>query len=218
VKIIAVSGYKDSGKTTLCRELISALSVRGLSVGYIKRTRENVTSPADTDSGSVAGIGTPALLWGDDGFRMEIVPPDNREPDPYAVAGKFFPAADIVILEGGKDLALPKIWVSRPGEDTPDVPGIFAVYDRHRESAGERRYGANDLERLASVIADKAGLPSRSVRLYMGCREIPLKDFVADFIAGGLMGMIGALKKPDGTGEGEDVSLYLRNRFSSEES
>ncbi|MDR3076810.1 MAG: molybdopterin-guanine dinucleotide biosynthesis protein MobB, partial [Synergistaceae bacterium] len=37
--MIAVSGYKDSGKTTLCRAILSALSSRGLSVGYMKRTQ-----------------------------------------------------------------------------------------------------------------------------------------------------------------------------------
>ena len=211
MNIIAVSGYKDSGKTTLCRELIRELSGHGLSVGYIKHTRDNVLSSADTDSGSVAIAGTPALMWGDDGFRMELASLDNDQPNPYEIAGKFFPAADIVILEGGKDLALPKIWVSGRGENVPDTPGIFAVYDRCREGDGERRYGVNDIGRLASAIADKVSLASRSAQVYIGCRELPMKEFVADFVTGGLMGMIGALKKPDGMDENGDISVYVKN-------
>ena len=210
MKIIAVSGYKDSGKTTLCRVLIQKLSDRGLSVGYIKRSHENVISSSDTDSGSVATIGTPSLLWGDDGFSMEIKSPDNRQTDPYEVVGKFFPTSDIVILEGGKDLVLPKIWVSCPDEETPDLPGIFAVYDRRRAGDGGRRYGIDDLDRLVSVITDKAELSFRSARVYIGARELPMKDFVADFISGGVTGMIGALKKPDGADEEGDVRVYIR--------
>ena len=161
MKIIAVSGYKDSGKTTLCRELIRALSGRGFSVGYIKRTKEDATSSVGTDSGSVAAIGVPALLWGNDGFRMEIASSNNPQPDLYEVAGKFFPAADVVVLEGGKDLAIPKKWVSRQGEKTPDVPGIIAVYDRYQESDGEHRYGTDDLDSLVSYITDKLKIYSR---------------------------------------------------------
>ena len=210
MKIIAISGYKDSGKTTLCRRLIQILSGHGFSVGYIKRSHENVTSSSGTDSGSVAAVGTPSLLWGDDGFRMEIKAPDAHQTDPYEIAGRFFPTAGIVILEGGKDLALPKIWVSRPNEDTPDLPGIFAIYDRHQEGDGGRRYGAGDLDRLALVIAGKAELSSLSARVYIGNRELPMKDFVADFISGGIMGMIDALKKPDGTDGEEGVRVYIK--------
>jgi len=214
MKIIAVSGYKDSGKTTLCRELIRLLSERGISVGYIKRTHEDVTSSAGTDSGSVTAVGIPALLWGDDGFRTEIASSDNHQSDPYEVAGKFFPAVDMVVLEGGKNLALPKIWVSRPDENVPDVPGIIAVYDRYQGGDGECRYGANETGRLASDIAGKLKLAPRSARVYVGRRELPLKDFVADFVAGGVMGMIGALKKPadpaDDNEEGYDVRVYVK--------
>ena len=212
MNIIAVSGYKDSGKTTLCRELIRALSALGMVVGYIKRTQENVTSSVVTDSGSVTANGTTSLLWGDDGFRMEIESPDNFNTDPYEVAGKFFPAADIVILEGGKDLILPKIWVSLPGENVPDAPGIFAVYDRHLEGDGGRRYGANDLDRLVSDVSGKVKLSRRCARVYIGNRELPMKDFVADFVAGGLMGMLGALKKWDDAEDESEVRVYIMNR------
>ena len=217
VKIIAVSGCKDSGKTTLCRELIRALSRRGLSVGYIKRTQESVISPAVSDTGSVAAGGLPAVLWGNDGLKIELASTDNHQSDPYEIAGRFFPAADIVILEGGKNLVIPKIWVFSPGEDMPDAPGVFAVYDRYREGDNDRRYGANDLDRLVSVIADKAKLSIRNVRVYIGCKELPMKGFVADFVTGGLTGMLSALKKPDGFDEGGDVRVYMRGNIVENE-
>ena len=44
IRIVAVSGRKDSGKTTLCRKLIKELSDMGIRTGYIKRTAEDVIS------------------------------------------------------------------------------------------------------------------------------------------------------------------------------
>jgi molybdopterin-guanine dinucleotide biosynthesis protein B len=210
LRVIAVSGYKDSGKTTLCGVLIEELSSRGLSVGYIKRTREKVISPENTDSGSVATAGQPALLWGDDGLRLEVASGDDRSSNPYEIAGKFFPGSDIVILEGGKNLALPKIWVARKDEPTPEEPGIFAVYDRHLGGDGGLRYGEGDINRLVSDVLGKIDAAGKSARVYVGGMELPMKDFVSDFVAGGVKGMIGSLKKPDGMDETEDLRVYVK--------
>lgn len=210
MKIIAVSGWKDSGKTTLCREIIRELAARGISSGYIKHTQESALSGADTDSGSVAAMGAAALLWGGDGFRMESAFENGKPPDPYEAAGKFFPSADVVILEGGKDLALPKIWVARPDEDPPDAPGIFAVYDRHRPGDGANRYGGDEIGRLASEIARERERSKRAARVYIGGTELPMKDFVAGFVAGGVTGMLGALKKTEGMDGAGEIRVYIR--------
>jgi len=211
LKIIAVSGYKDSGKTTLCRALIAGLTSRGLSAGYIKRTQERVISPDSTDSGSVLRTGTRALLWGEDGWRLEAASDDTRSADPYEIAAKYFPGEDIVILEGGKNLPLPKIWVARKDETIPEEPGIFAVFDRHQGGDGDRRYGEGDIDRLVSDIVKKTENASKSARVYMGGKELPMKDFVADFVAGGIKGMLGSLKKPSGMDETSDVRVYLKS-------
>jgi molybdopterin-guanine dinucleotide biosynthesis protein B len=210
MKVIAVSGFKDSGKTTLCRALVGELSRRGLSVGYIKRTQERVFSDPGTDSGSIAALGVPALLWGEDGLRLES-PCGNDSEDTYKIAGKFFPDADIVILEGGKNLPLPKIWVARPGEQVPPVPGIFAVYDRHGPGDGDKRYGRCDLGALVCDIASRADFAESVARVYVGDMELPMKGFVADFVAGGVKGMLGSLKKPGGMDEAGDVRVYIRS-------
>jgi molybdopterin-guanine dinucleotide biosynthesis protein B len=211
LKIIAVSGYKDCGKTTLCRALLAALSERGLSVGYIKRTREPVAPDPGTDSGSVGALGVPALLWGDGAFRLEEAFDKGREPDAYEAAGRFFPEADVVILEGGKGLCLPKIWVAKPGEEGgfAEGSGVFAVYDRFGPGDGHRRYGAGDLDRLVSDVARMAAPERRSARVFCGGKELPMKDFVADFVAGGLKGMLGALKKPGGD-LSQDIRVYVK--------
>jgi molybdopterin-guanine dinucleotide biosynthesis protein B len=118
----------------------------------------------------------------------------------------------MVILEGGKDLALPKIWVAGPDEPVPDLPGIFAVYDRHRGGDGGRRYGEGEIDRLASGIMSKLDFSRRSARVYVGGMELPMKDFVADFVAGGVRGMLDTLKRPDGMDESAEVRVYIKKR------
>lgn len=62
IRIVAVSGSKDSGKTTLCRKLIKELSEMGIMTGYIKRTAEDVLSEKNTDTGSVSDMGIGSVL------------------------------------------------------------------------------------------------------------------------------------------------------------
>ena len=207
MRIIAVSGYKNSGKSTLCRALLAEFAKRGLRAGYIKRTQEFVGSPPHTDSGMACAQGMPTLLWGDGSFRYELLPEKNTE-DAYEVAGKFFPDADVVVLEGGKNMRLPKIWVLKEDETPPDDIGIFAIYDRHGPGDGASRYGADDTERLVSGIVLKITAEKKKARVYIGGRELPMKDFLADFISGGITGMLGALKKQETDGDG-DIRIYL---------
>lgn len=207
MKLISVSGYKDTGKSTLCRALLGRLQSRGFKVGYIKRTQESVGSDSHTDSGAVRVLGIDALLWGEDSFRYESSPAGFEDFDPTAVASKFFPDADVVILEGGKELVLPKIWVLEPGEEKPDYPGIFALYDRYGPGNGGDRYGEDEIDRLASDLAEKISRARKSTRVYIGNKELPMKDFVADFVGGGIKGMIRSLKGVSGG----DVKVYIRD-------
>ncbi len=207
--LVAVSGYKDSGKSTLCRALLAALGEAGCRTGYIKRTQECVASPAGTDSGDVTAAGVDALLWGDASLRFESVGSDAGDRDPRALAGRFFPDADIVILEGGKELRLPKIWVLQEGERCPEYPGIFALYDRYGPGNGGDCYGAEETGRLAAALRDLAQRESRGAVVYIDDAPLPMKDFVADFVAGGLRGMLRSLKGAERDGRLGAVRAYL---------
>lgn len=208
MRLIAVSGFKDTGKSTLCRTLLAGLIARGFKVGYIKRTQESVGSDVRTDSGASCALGVDALLWGRDSFRYESVFADPERVSPAEVAAEFFPNADVILLEGGKELALPKIWVLEPGEGKPDYPGIFAVYDRYGPGNGRDCYGEGELERLVSDLAEKVERVKKSALVYIGGKELPMKDFVADFVAGSVRGMLRSLK---GFHAG-DVRAYIRDK------
>ena len=207
IRIVAVSGYKNSGKSTLCRRLLEELRILGIRTGYIKRTSEQaVASSGSTDTGSVLDMGFNSILWGDDGIRLES---KSEVSSLHKIASRYFPDSELLILEGGKELAVPKIWVRSPGEDIPDCPGVFIVYDRFSDAGdGKRLFCAGDealiAQRLAALVR---GRSYRSSRVYIGDRPLPMKDFIADFIRGSVLGMLASLK--GGADPSAPVRVYL---------
>jgi molybdopterin-guanine dinucleotide biosynthesis protein B len=204
--ILGVSGFKNSGKTILCRKLVPLLEEGGIDVAYVKRTHENVVSPECSDSGSLSTVSAPVALWGADGFRIEE---RTESLDPYALAARFFQGKHLLLLEGGKNLNIPKVWVGSPTEVPEEVTGIVAFYDRDNPCERERHYASGQEEELASFIVSLVSRAEASpAEVYAGGRRIPVKFFVGDFIAGGLSGMLRALKGEFDPEAG--VSVHLR--------
>jgi len=211
-KVVAVSGYKNSGKTALCLKLLEELNKLGIRTGYIKRTCEDVILNKDSDTGRVFRMGTRTLLWGKDGARIES-PFDQPGCEDGAalrlMLSRYFPEAEIVVMEGGKNIPVPKIWVRSENEEIPEYPGIFYVYDRFGKSDGEKVFGDKDEPKLAARLARLVrGEAYRSAKVYIGDTELPMKDFVADFIRGGMLGMLSALKWPDRQAAAPIVRVY----------
>lgn len=176
--IVCVCGPKDSGKTTLCIDLLERLSRRGCHVGFIKRTQEDVLSPEVTDTGkAVRSVGS-AVLLGPDGARFDM----EGSWDVGALAERLFPTKDLVLVEGGKSLRFPKVWVGR--EVPKGVDGVFYAY------VG----GDGQAEELCERLLQMARASHRRARVFTPAGEVPMKDFVADFLRGGLLGMVKELK------------------------
>lgn len=209
--IVAVSGFKNSGKTTLCKKLLLELKAAGMKTGYIKHTSgEVIASPHDTDTGEMLAVAGRAVYWGCDGVRIESKMPFGAENAAY-VASSYFPDADIVLLEGGKETVLPKIWVCSEGGGPENYPGIFMIYDRFSQGDEKNVFGAGSEGVMAQklrVLADEAA--NKSAAVFIGGKPLPMKGFVADFLSGGILGMLASLK--GWTQTDEPISVYLRKR------
>lgn len=205
IKIFAVSGFKNSGKTTLCIKLLEELGKLGVRTGYIKRTADDVLSSRCTDTGRAAELGVSSALWGSDGLRIES---PGAEISPEYIVSRYFPDAEIVIVEGGKYLNLPKIWVEGVEARPHDVAGVFMIYDRNSISDGKMRFGAGDEAGMARRLAASVrGDFYRSTKIYIGDRPFPMKDFIADFIRGSVLGMLSSLK--GGKDASDGVRVYI---------
>lgn len=205
--VIGVSGYKNSGKTTLCGRLAALLGRDGLSVGFLKRTHEPVLPQGENDTNSLADAAPGTVLWGPDGF---IGYHRDGGANLQAILAAAFPGRDVVIVEGGKKLAMPKVWVGdlHSGDD---IPGIIARYAPPLDVPGVPCFPAGEEERLAEFVKGLWRKADRGpVEIYAGDRNIPVKAFVGEFIAGGVRGMVSALKNPPSEEEG--LRIYVRTK------
>lgn len=116
-KIIAVSGVKNSGKTTVLEKLVAELTARGVKTAVIKHDGhcfEPDRPGTDTFRHLAAGaVGTAVF----DGEKFQVtryaaVKEDDLIP--------LFPDADLILLEGFKGSAWPKVEVVRG--DNSDAP------------------------------------------------------------------------------------------------
>jgi molybdopterin-guanine dinucleotide biosynthesis protein B len=208
IPAVAVCGLKNSGKTTLCVALIREWLRGGIRPGYLKRSAEEVRSPGRTDTGAVGALGVDTALWGRDGVRFE---PSRagQEEDWRSLAARLFPGVDLLLIEGGKGLTVPKVWVG--AEDPPEaVRGIIARYDRTRPGDGRESFGSGMEPLLARRLAEMAR--REPARVFVSDREIPMKAFVGEFLRGGALGMLGSLKGGGGAEAEREVRIVLLPR------
>lgn len=126
-KLIAICGVKNSGKTTLIEKLLPVLTRQGLLVAVIKHDGHEFDADVPgTDSYRhfhAGAYGTAVYS----ASKMCIVKKENfLTPEKISA---FFPEADLILLEGGKSLSLPKIClvgrrnkIGSEGKNSLEVP------------------------------------------------------------------------------------------------
>lgn len=121
MKVICVSGYKKTGKTTLVTRLVEALSEKG-SVGTVKIMSHHRFNPADTDTGKHfdAGAGAVAAITDSELITIKRNPTLDQALNSLADAGM-----DFAVVEGAKSSSLPKI-VLGEAADAEDIVNIVA--------------------------------------------------------------------------------------------
>lgn len=110
--IYAICGYKNSGKTTLITKLIPLLNEKGYKVATIKHDGHDfVGDVPDTDSykHKMAGAYGTAVF---SEHRYQIV--KEIEGVTEIDLMKFFPEADIILIEGLKNSGYPKYVCNYP--------------------------------------------------------------------------------------------------------
>jgi molybdopterin-guanine dinucleotide biosynthesis protein B len=116
--VLAVSGFKNSGKTTLIERVLPLLADRGLRVAVIKRDghRFGADVPGtDTWRFLRAGASGTALF---DYEKYMLIKTEAVSENRLAEA---FADADLILMEGFKTSAWPKIEVLRDGDASESV-------------------------------------------------------------------------------------------------
>lgn len=154
--IVAVSGVKNSGKTTLITQMLPHFSAAGLRVAVIKHDGHTFQpDPPDTDTGRfmAAGAFGTAIF---DGDTCKVI--RRQAVTEQALIGQF-PEADLILLEGFKASAWPKLELVRRGNsERPvcDESSLLALVTDlpvlQNELPGVRRIPFGDAEQAAAVI------------------------------------------------------------------
>ena len=156
---IGIAGWKNAGKTTLAVKLIGELKRRGYRVASVKHAHHEADidhEGTDTYRHRAAGAAEVVLVTG---VRWAIIHELREEAEPTLadILAKLAPA-DIVIVEGYKREAIPKIEVRREGATqkgamAPDDPNIIAVAADHPDEPGAvPRFDLDDVGAIADFV------------------------------------------------------------------
>lgn len=152
-KILAISGKKNSGKTTLIEKLIPILEERGIRTAIVKHDGHSFDPDVegkDTYRFFHAGACGTAIF--DSGKYMVV----NRESISEGFLLKFFKNADLLILEGFKWTDWPKLEIVRKGITETHVckeESIIGILsDFNYSLKGIPTYDLNDTDKIADVI------------------------------------------------------------------
>lgn len=151
--IFAVSGVKNSGKTTLVEKLVSTLVGKGYQVAAIKHDAHSFDADVpgrDSYRHRAAGAYGTAVF---DQEKYMVI--QNGQQTIEGLIG-MFPQADIIILEGAKQTAWPKIEVVRGGNSQQPVcdPAtlIALATDLPLRIDGIPSVDINDVERMIDLV------------------------------------------------------------------
>lgn len=141
--VFGITGWKNSGKTTLVTRLVSELTARGYRVSTIKHAHHKFDidrQGADSYRHREAGASEVALVSGHRWVLMHELR-NEAEPTLEDVLKRMSPC-DIVIIEGYKKEAHPKIEARRvEGRKSehlaPDDPMIVGIAADHETETGQ---------------------------------------------------------------------------------
>ena len=159
-RLLAIVGWKNSGKTALVTRLVAELTARGHRVATIKHAHHAASMDVpgtDTFAHREAGAVATALLT-DDGWALSCGGPSDLDE---MIAR--LPKADIVLAEGFKGHAIDKIEARRDEANGPplwpDDPHVIAVaHDGSVPEAERPLFDLGDIDRLADFIERHTGL------------------------------------------------------------
>lgn len=163
MKVFGVCGYSGSGKTTLLEKMVALISARGFKVSLVKHAHHgfDIDRPGkDSWRHREAGAGEIALIT-DKRWVLMHEARNEAPPQLNDILGRMSPC-DLVLLEGFKRAAHPKIEVHRPSLGKPPVwtedCGIVAVASDEPIECGLPCLDLNNPEQVTDFVLKQVGL------------------------------------------------------------
>jgi len=152
--IISIIGESKSGKTTLIEKLISELKSRGYRVASVKHSVHKLDfdkTGKDSWRHLQAGSTATAIVSPD---QVVVIKPVSKEPGLKEMARLFEDECDIILTEGFKESAAPKIEVHRKAAGPPlsGIKNIVAIATDEPLETSTRQFSLNDVKAIADFL------------------------------------------------------------------
>ena len=211
--IISIVGASNSGKTTFLEKLIPELGARGYRVGAIKHdAHEFEMDRKGKDTWRLSRAGAEVIAISSPG-RFASIRRTDGEMSLEEIAARFFWTEDILITEGFKKARFPKIEVFRSEVEPKPICGpednLVAVVSDDEVDTQTPRFSFADWRGVADFIENRylSGRKKRKMLVQLDGKQLPMKDFVEDFVAGGIKGMLSSLR---GWEKPRTISIQIR--------
>ncbi|PSJ64427.1 molybdopterin-guanine dinucleotide biosynthesis protein B [Kumtagia ephedrae] len=164
-RVFGITGWKNSGKTTLTERLVAEFARRGWTVSTVKHAHHafDIDQPGtDSFRHRAAGAGEVAIVSGVRWALMHELRGD-AEPDLDAILARLSPC-DLVLVEGYKRERHKKIEVRRLEARSreplaPGDPAIVAIAADHAVTGtGLPVFALDDVTAIADFVENVTGL------------------------------------------------------------
>ncbi|MCK9151974.1 molybdopterin-guanine dinucleotide biosynthesis protein B [Methanobacterium alcaliphilum] len=232
MKIIAIVGSKNTGKTSLSIRIIEELVDREYKVGSIKHSHHPMevdTAGKDTwkhaQAGSemVVGSGANSFMILDDEMDLDnllFIMKSIKNPDYVVVEGyKQYPYANISTSDFKDDYTIKQVDSFNLTED--DICNLVDLIEERsfgiHQNLDYKKYGFKSIGEMTSALTrGEAGeSPQEADEIVLGVdgKIIPLNDFVRAFLESGVKGMVDSLKTEEFGAENLDnIQLLIQSK------
>jgi len=198
MKIFAITGNSNSGKTHLIKRLIPELKSRGYSVAVIKHCAHGFaldTEGKDSWKYIEAGSDAVSMLSPE---RLAVLSKNALGLTPKAIASQYLKNIDIILVEGGReDRNLKKIEVLRKGvSEKVEAPleELMAVVSDFEVTVDKPVYKPDHVKEIVDFLEECIEPRKSRVILNIDGASVPMNAFVQKIFENTVLGMITSLE------------------------
>ena len=207
IPIIAVSGYPGSGKTILIEKLTIELKERGYRIATIKHTHHDISDPGKDTERHISSGAEASLLVND--HRIVSIIPKNEPPSFAEMLRTLGTDYDLILCEGFKESALPKLALCRSDEELASMKNIVKVVSTVPYGTDPNIFSDQNIKAIADFLEMSYIIPRAGrVTIFVNGVKVPLVEFPRAIITKGIVGMLSALK---GVEDVKSIEISISN-------
>lgn len=212
---VSIVGKSNSGKTTLVCELVKQLCKRGFRVGTLKHSDKSFDVEAgekDSDRHRQSG----AFVAGIVNDKQLGLSKDEAGGTLDGLVRKYFGEVDVVISEGFKKEAHPKLYVLSKDEDETafdDVTNIVGVVADEEVNSFLPTFRSDNPAPICDFLVKEIIRPESTddsqTRVFVDNRSFPMKPFAEGVLSGMIWAVIDQF---DGTDDVQKIEIILERK------